>query len=201
MYRSSFNFGLFSLSNLENPDELMINENKIRQIYKSNREQGFQLLVECFQEPIYYYIRRLVVLHEDAEDVLQEVFIPGYRHWEQFRQESSLSTWIYRIATNESLRLLNSRKKRETVSTEDVQENLISQLKASDYVDYENELAVKFQEAILRLPEKQRLIFNLRYYDELDYEEIAHILDSKADTLKVNYHYAKEKIKEYILNN
>ena len=88
----------------------MINENKIRQIYKSNREQGFQLLVECFQEPIYYYIRRLVVLHEDAEDVLQEVFIQVYRHWEQFRCESSLSTWIYRIATNESLRLLNSRK-------------------------------------------------------------------------------------------
>ena len=81
----------------------MINENKIRQIYKSNREQGFQLLVECFQEPIYYYIRRLVVLHEDAEDVLQEVFIQVYRHWEQFRCESSLSTWIYRIATNESL--------------------------------------------------------------------------------------------------
>lgn len=179
----------------------MINENKIRQIYKSNREQGFQLLVECFQEPIYYYIRRLVVLHEDAEDVLQEVFIQVYRHWEQFRCESSLSTWIYRIATNESLRLLNSRKRRETVSTEDIQENLISSLKASDYVDYENELAVKFQEAILRLSEKQRLIFNLRYYDELDYEEIAHILDGKADTLKVNYHYAKEKIKEYILNN
>ena len=179
----------------------MINENKIRQIYKSNREQGFQLLMECFQEPIYYYIRRLVVLHEDAEDVLQEVFIQVYRHWEQFRCESSLSTWIYRIATNESLRLLNSRKRRETVSTEDIQESLISSLKASDYVDYEKELAVKFQEAILRLPEKQRLIFNLRYYDELDYEEIARILDGKADTLKVNYHYAKEKIKEYILNN
>jgi RNA polymerase sigma-70 factor (ECF subfamily) len=112
-----------------------------------------------------------------------------------------LSTWIYRIATNESLRLLNSRKKRETVSTEDMQESLISQLRASDYVDYENELAVKFQEAILRLPEKQRLVFNLRYYDELDYEEIAHILDGKVDALKVNYHYAKEKIKEYILNN
>ena len=201
MCPSSFNFQPFSLSNLSNPDELMINENKIRQIYKSNREQGFQLLVECFQEPIYYYIRRLVVLHEDAEDVLQEVFIQVYRHWEQFRHESALSTWIYRIATNESLRLLNSRKRQETVSTEDIQENLISRLKASDYVDYENELAVKFQEAILRLPEKQRLIFNLRYYDELDYEEIAHIVDSKVDTLKVNYHYAKEKIKEYILNN
>jgi len=179
----------------------MINEDKIRKACSSDRERGFRLLVDSFQEPIYNYIRRLVVSHEDAEDVLQEVFIRVFRHIDQFREESSLSTWIYRIATNESLRLLNSRKRRETVSTEDIQENLISSLKASDYVDYENELAVKFQEAILRLPEKQRLIFNLRYYDELDYEEIARILDGKADTLKVNYHYAKEKIKEYILNN
>ena len=179
----------------------MINEDKIRKACSSDRERGFRLLVDSFQEPIYNYIRRLVVSHEDAEDVLQEVFIRIFRHIDQFREESSLSTWIYRIATNESLRLLNSRKKRETVSTEDMQESLISQLRASDYVDYENELAVKFQEAILRLPEKQRLVFNLRYYDELDYEEIAYILDSKVDTLKVNYHYAKEKIKEYILNN
>ena len=179
----------------------MINEDKIRQVYASDPKKGFKMLMDNFQVPIYNYIRRLVGLHEDAEDVLQEVFIQIYRHWDQFRNESSLSTWIYRIATNESLRLLNSSKKRETVSTEDMQESLISQLRASDYVDYENELAVKFQEAILRLPEKQRLVFNLRYYDELDYEEIAHILDGKVDALKVNYHYAKEKIKEYILNN
>nr|WP_302831770.1 sigma-70 family RNA polymerase sigma factor [uncultured Bacteroides sp.] len=179
----------------------MINEDKIRQAYISNRERGFKMLMDCFQEPIYHYIRRLVVLHEDAQDVLQEVFIQVYRHWEQFRNESSLSTWIYRIATNESLRLLNSGKNRETVSTEDVQETLIGHLRASDYVDYENGLAVKFQEALLKLPEKQRLVFNLRYYDELDYEEIARILDTKVDTLKVNYHYAKEKIKEYILNS
>ena len=141
-----------------------------------------------------------MVLHEDAQDVLQEVFIQVYRHWEQFRNESSLSTWIYRIATNESLRLLNNRKNRETISTEDVQEMLIDRLRASDYIDYENELVVRFQKALLRLPEKQRVVFNLRYYDELEYEEIARILDTKVDTLKVNYHYAKEKIKEYILN-
>ena len=111
-----------------------------------------------------------------------------------------MSTWIYRIATNESLRLLNNRKNRETISTEDVQEMLIDRLRASDYIDYENELVVRFQKALLRLPEKQRVVFNLRYYDELEYEEIARILDTKVDTLKVNYHYAKEKIKEYILN-
>ena len=158
------------------------------------------MLMDKFQEPIYYYIRRLVVSHEDAEDVLQEVFIRVYRGWEQFRGESSLSTWIYRIATNESLRLLNARKNEEAIAAEEVQEELMNKLKASDYIDYENELAVKFQEAILSLPEKQRLVFNLRYYDELEYEEISRILDSKVDALKVNYHYAKEKIKEYILN-
>ena len=179
----------------------MINEDKIRETWNSNRERGFKLLMESFQEAIYNYIRRLVVTHEDAQDVLQEVFIRVFRHMDQFRNESSLSTWIYRIATNESLRLLNSRKEEGTISSEEIQEELIEKLKASDYIDYDNELAVKFQEAILSLPEKQRLVFNLRYYDELEYEEISRILDTKVDTLKVNYHYAKEKIKEYIINS
>lgn len=94
---------------------------------------------------------------------------------------------------------MNGRKE-EVISAEEVQEELMNKLKASDYIDYEDELAVKFQEAILTLPEKQRIVFNLRYYDELEYEEIARVLDSKVETLKVNYHYAKDKIKEYILN-
>lgn len=178
----------------------MINEDQIRKACTSNRERGFKILMDAFQEPIYNYIRRLVVSHEDAEDVLQDVFIRVFRHIDQFRSESSLSTWIYRIATNESLRLLNGRKEEGGVLSEEVHEELLGKLKASDYIDYENELAVKFQEAILSLPEKQRLVFNLRYYDELDYEEIARILDSKVETLKVNYHYAKEKIKNFILN-
>ena len=178
----------------------MINEEQIRKTCASDRERGFKMLMDTFQEPIYNYIRRLVVSHEDAQDVLQEVFIRVFRHMEQFRNESSLATWIYRIATNESLRLINGRREEGFVPTEEVQEELMNKLKASDYIDYENELAVKFQEAILSLPEKQRLVFNLRYYDELEYEEIARILDSKVETLKVNYHYAKEKIKEYIVN-
>lgn len=179
----------------------MINEDKIRKAYASDPVKGFKMLMDNFQEPIYYYIRRLVVSHEDAQDVLQEVFIRVYHALDRFRGDSSLSTWIYKIATNESLRLLNAHKNEETVPSEEIQEELISKLKASDYIDYENELAVRLQEAILSLPEKQRLVFNLRYYDELDYEEIGRILDSKVDTLKVNYHYAKEKIKEYILNS
>lgn len=173
--------------------ESMINENKIRETCASNRGRGFKMLMDVFQEPIYNYIRRLVVSHEDAEDVLQEVFIRVFRHLDQFRSESSLSTWIYQIATNESLRLLNDRKEERNVASEEIQEELINKLQASDYIDYENELAVKFQEAILSLPEKQRLVFNLRYYDELEYEEIARILDSKVETLKVNYHMLKRK--------
>lgn len=197
----AFNFTTLLRSNLQRPEEeLMINEEQIRKACDSDRERGFKMLMDAFQMPIYHYIRRLVVSHEDAEDVLQEVFIRVFRHLEQFRSESSLSTWIYRIATNESLRLLNVRKAEAIVSAEEVQEELMSKLKASDYIDYENELAVKFQKAILSLPEKQRLVFNLRYYDELEYEEIARILDSKVETLKVNYHYAKEKIKEFIVN-
>lgn len=179
----------------------MINEDKIRETWNSNHERGFKMLMDSFQEAIYTYIRRLVVSHEDAQDVLQEVFIRVFRHMDQFRSESSLNTWIYRIATNESLRLLNARKEEGAISSEEIQDELIGKLKASDYIDYENELAVKFQKAILSLPEKQRLVFNLRYYDELEYEEISRVLDTKVETLKVNYHYAKGKIKTYIINN
>ena len=177
----------------------MIKEDKIRETCASNPDQGFKLLMNHFQEPMYHYIRRMVVSHEEAEDILQEVFIRVFRHLDQFRNESSLSTWIYRIATNECIRFLNKRTV-QVISEQEVQEELINKLKASDYIDYENELAVKVQEAILSLPERQRIVFHLRYYDELDYNEIASILDSKVETLKVNYHYAKNKIKEYILN-
>ena len=178
----------------------MINEDKIRKACSSDRERGFRLLVDSFQGPIYNYIRRMVVSHEDAEDIIQEVFIRVFRHLKQFREESSLATWIYKIATNESLRFLKSRKA-EVVSAEEIQEELLDKLKTSDYVDYDNELAVKFQTAVLKLPEKQRIVFNLRYYDELDYEAISQITGDRVETLKVNYHYAKEKIKEYIVNN
>ena len=178
----------------------MINENKIREVCASDPDRGFRMLVDSFQEPIYWHIRRLVVSHEDAEDIIQEGFIRVFRHLKQFREESSLATWIYKIATNESLRFLKSRKA-EVVSAEEIQEELLDKLKTSDYVDYDNELAVKFQTAVLKLPEKQRIVFNLRYYDELDYEAISQITGDRVETLKVNYHYAKEKIKEYIVNN
>jgi len=177
-----------------------MSEDKIRETCLKDAELGFRLLVEKYQSPMYWHIRRMVISHEDAEDVLQETFIKIFRHLDDFRAESSLSTWVYRIATNECIRFLN-RRKELLVSTEEVQEDLMNRLMASEYVDYDNAMEVKFQQAILTLPEKQRLVFNLRYYDELKYEEISRITNTKVETLKTNYYFAKEKIKEYMTNN
>ena len=194
---SIFYFSRLPGSNRQRQETVMMNEDKIRETCMTDSERGFRMLVEKFQSPMYWHIRRMVVSHEDAEDVLQETFIKVFRHLDDFRAESSLSTWIYRIATNECLRFLN-RKKEQVVSNEELQEEMMNKLMASEYVDYENAMEVKFQQAILRLPEKQRLVFNLRYYDELKYEEISRITDTKVETLKANYYFAKEKIKEYM---
>lgn len=179
----------------------MIEETEIKEICSKDLRRGLKLLMDRYQEPIYNHIRRLLVTHEDAQDALQETFIRVFKSWNTFRGDSSISTWLYRIATNESLRILEDKRKKEAISEDELQTELIGKLKTGEYVDYEDTMAVKFQEAILSLPEKQRLVFNFRYYDELEYDEIARILDTKADTLKVNYHYAKEKIKNYIVNH
>ena len=175
----------------------MTNDDRICEECKKNPERGFKLLLDAYQQSMYWHIRRMVVSHEDAEDVLQEALIRIFKYLGDFRGDSALSTWIYRITTNECIRFLN-RQREEAISTEEVQEELMNKLMASEYVDYDNAMEVKFQQAILTLPEKQRLVFNLRYYDELTYEEIGKITDSKVETLKANYHFAKEKIKAYM---
>ena len=116
-----FYFLYFLVSNRQRPEEKMINEDIIRETCASNPDQGFRMLMETFQQPVYWHIRRMVVSHDDAEDVLQETFIRIFRYLGDFRAESALSTWIYRIATNECIRFLNNRKE-QTLSTEDVQE-------------------------------------------------------------------------------
>lgn len=160
--------------------------------------EGLTLMMERYRERVYWHVRRIVVSHEDAEDVLQETFINAYRFIGSFERKSRLYTWLYRIATNECLKLLRSRKL-QTDSFDDEGRRLVAVLYDDSIADSER-ILLSFQEAILRLPEKQRLVFNLRYYDELSYEDISRILDMSVGTLKTNYHYAKEKIKEFMIN-
>jgi RNA polymerase sigma-70 factor (ECF subfamily) len=163
------------------------------------KEKGFRVMMDTYKERIYWHIRRLVVTHEDAEDILQETFINAYRFIGSFNGQSKIYTWLFRIATNECIRLLRNRKKMKQ-NIEELTDKHIFKLGETD-MESGDEILVKFQNAILRLPEKQRLVFTLRYYDDLPYEEICYILKTSVNALKTNYHYAHEKIKQYMLNN
>lgn len=163
---------------------------------RETREQGFTLLMESHKEKIYWHIRRLVVSHDDAEDILQETFISAFRHQQSFRGECRIYTWLYRIATNECIRFFKKNKK--TNGKAEISAKTGSDMPYNDSGP-ESHILARFQEAILRLPERQRIVFNLRYYEDLGYEEMAQVLDSSVNALKTNYHYACEKVKEYLL--
>lgn len=164
-------------------------------------EKGFRYLMAKYKEAVYWHIRRLVVAHEDAQDVTQETFVRIFRSLSDFKGECTFRSWVYRIATNEALRLLGKYKKEELVSLDDSFSEL-SNLMADEYVDYSDLETVKLQKAILSLPTKQQLAFNLRYYNELGYDEIAGIIGSTVDGAKSNYHIAKDKIVKYMnVNN
>jgi RNA polymerase sigma factor (sigma-70 family) len=166
----------------------------------TTREQAFTGIIKKYQEKLYWHIRRMIVDHEDTNDVLQNMFIKVWKGLENFREDSQLYTWLYRIATNESLTFLSQQKKRSTLSLSDVESGLSNKLKSDTHFDA-NKLEWKLQLGIQNLPEKQRLVFNLRYYDEMPYEEMSKILDTSEGALKASYHHAAKKIEEFILNN
>lgn len=167
---------------------------------EDQKELAFKQLVKKYQEKLYWHIRRLVVVHEDADDVLQNVFIKSWRGLNNFREDSQLYTWLYRIATNESITFLEQRKKRSSISISEEETGLANQLKAEDNFDA-SKIEWKLQMAIQQLPEKQRIVFNLRYYDEMPYEEMSKVLETSVGSLKASYHHAAKKIEEYILNH
>lgn len=177
---------------------MRISDDSIVQSMRAQPELGFRLLMQRYREPVYWHIRRLVVAHQDAQDASQETFLRVFRCWDQYRGDSTLKCWIYSIATREALRLISRR--RESLSVDDSQAAEVMALKADNYVDYSNGAAVRLQQAILSLPTKQQLAFNMRYYDEMSFEEIAQATGSKATAVKANYHIAKEKIIKYILD-
>ena len=142
----------------------------------------------------------MVIDHDDADDLTQEAFIKAWKNLDKFRQESKLFTWLYRIATNECLTFLTNKKKRVMVGTDDVENELSQKLDSSPHVSGD-EIQLKLQKALLTLPEKQRLVFNMKYYDDLKYEEISEILGTTVGGLKASYHHAVKKIEEYLTSH
>jgi RNA polymerase sigma-70 factor (ECF subfamily) len=164
------------------------------------KEKAFTSLIKKYQEKLYWHLRRMVVDHDDANDVLQNVMIRVWNGLENFREDSQLYTWLYRVATNECLTFLEQQKKRTAVSLSDVESGLENKIKADQNFDG-NKLEWKLQLGIQQLPEKQRIVFQLRYYDEMPYEEMSRVLETSEGALKASYHHAVKKIEEYIKNH
>ena len=164
---------------------------------KARIEQGFKLLMLKYQERLYWHVRRMVFEHDDANDVIQNAFIKVYKSIHKFEGKSKLYTWLYRIATNEAITFLNKKKKKSTASLDNEEYNLNNQLKADDYFDGD-EIQRKLQEALNQLPEKQKIVFNLRYFEEMNYAEMSEILGTSVGALKASYHHAVKKIEIYL---
>ncbi|WP_126652922.1 RNA polymerase sigma factor [Chryseobacterium aureum] len=163
------------------------------------QDKGVRALMDAYQSRLYWHIRRIIVDGDLAQDTLQETFIKAYQNFHQFKNDSQLYTWLYRIATNEALQQVNKMKKMQ--KTDEDPEYHMQNLVADNTEGDAEEIQILLQNAIQSLPEKQKLVFMMRYYDDLPYEEISKIVDMSVGTLKTNYHYAKQKIEEYIKEN
>ena len=165
----------------------------------STQELAFKDLVQTHKERLYWHIRKLVITHENADDVLQNTFIRVYKNLHNFSQQSALYTWMHRIAYNESLRFLEQNKTKYHLSIEDVNKKYLDNLMSDSFFEG-NDLQLKLQQVLAELPEKQRIIFNMKYYDDLKFREIADILNAKESTLKTSYYATVKLIETKILN-
>lgn len=161
---------------------------------------GFNLLVRKYQQKIYWHIRKMVIDHDDTDDIVQDVFVKVWKHIGSFREDAQLYTWVYRIATNECLNFLRKKKTRLFLPIHDVQNELAGKLDSSPFIDGD-EIQLKLQKALLKLPNKQRLVFNMKYFDEMKYEEISEITETSVGSLKASYHHAVKKIEKFLTNN
>lgn len=165
---------------------------------KKARQKAMALIIDAYQEPLYWHIRKILLNHHDSKDVLQEVFMRVWKNLDQFKGDSKLITWLYRIASNEALRYFERRKKlnKNRITDEAL---LTAELESSEYIDG-TMVQLNLQQAILQLPTTQRLVFNMRYFDEMNYEDIAQIVDTSVNSVKVSFHHAKTKIETIIKN-
>lgn len=181
----------------ENIDEHIFNLLNSQVTY----EQGFRLLMQTYQEPLYRHIRRLVGNHDDADDVIQNTFIKIFRNIERFEGKSKLFTWLYRIATNEAITFLNVKNRKDTDTLDDPYTSYsANNIKADSFIDGES-IELKLQQALATLPDKQRAVFNLRYYDEMPYEQMSEILETSVGALKASYHHAAKKVEAFFMVN
>lgn len=162
-----------------------------------SRNYAFNLIVRKYQERIYWHIRKIVIQHDDSDDVIQNTFLKVWSGLDGFREDSQLFTWLYRIATNEALTFLKKKKSKYFLPLVDLEQQLSATLESGPHLNG-TEIQMKLQKAILTLPEKQRLVFNMKYFDELKYEEISEVLGTSVGALKASFHHAVKKIEKYM---
>lgn len=173
----------------------------IRQLLSPETQNAaFQKLISDYQRPLYHHIRSMVIDHDDADDVLQNTFVKVFQYLKGFKGESKLFSWMYRIATNEAITFINQKAKRGRTTSEEIQNRRIENLKADTYFDGD-EIQIKLQKAMASLPQKQQLVFKMRYFQEIKYEEMSEILGTSVGALKASYHHAVRKIEDYMTRN
>lgn len=165
---------------------------------EGGREAALRLLMRTYQKRVYWHIRKMVIDHDEADDLVQETFIKAWKGLTNFREEAALFTWLYRIATNLCLSHLSKKRKRFFLPIHNITAELTASLVAATPLESAEQINFKLQQAILRLPHKQRLVFNLRYYEELPYEQMSEILGTSVGALKASYHIASKKVEEYL---
>lgn len=177
----------------------MHNETELVNRLQSNqfKEQAFRDLMTLYKERLYWHIRKIVISHDDADDVLQNTFIKVFRSIDKFKRDSKLYSWMYRIATNESITHLNKNAKRLKISNEEMQQQAVNNLQADSYFEGDK-IQLKLQQAIATLPQKQQLVFNMKYFDDLKYKEISEVLETSEGALKASYHLAVKKIEAFL---
>ncbi|MEI2271203.1 RNA polymerase sigma factor [Sphingobacterium sp. ML3W] len=168
---------------------------------ESTREEAFRLLLKKYQQKIYWHVRRMVIDHDDADDVVQDIFVKVWKNLGNFREDSQLYTWLYRIATNECITFLNKKKQKQNVSLDDDTTAYLAETLADGNYFNGDKAQMKLQQALLTLPEKQKLVFNMKYFEDMKYEEISNVLGTSVGALKASYHLAVKKIEAFFNNH
>ncbi len=179
-----------------NNEELLLSQLKS----PSTREKAFRELITLYKERLYWHIRKIVISHDDTDDVLQNTFIKVFRSIDKFKGDSKLFSWMYRIATNEAITFINKSAKRLQTNNEEVQNQAVNNLTSDVYFDG-NEIQLKLQKAIATLPQKQQLVFNMKYFEDVKYKDMSHILETSEGALKASYHLAVKKIEAYLTSD